>query len=64
MGSVNPVKIEQELMELLPQNEWAGFTHRMIEYGREVCPARKHECADHPLTKIYPRAADIWPSSS
>jgi endonuclease III len=61
--STNPEKIEQDLMILLPKEEWFGITHRLIEYGRNFCPARKHECINHPLTKIYPRAAHHWPFS-
>lgn len=57
----NPVKIEQDLMRLLPKKDWFRFTYLMIDYGRAICPARKHECKDHPLTKIYPKAANIWP---
>jgi endonuclease-3 len=57
----DPVKIERDLMSLLPRSEWFDFTYRMIEYGRRICPARKHGCRDHPLTRIYPPAAEIWP---
>ncbi len=57
----DPEKIEQDLMKLLPKKEWFDFTYRMIEYGRKICPARKHNCTQHPLTKIYPQAASIWP---
>ncbi|MDO8577517.1 MAG: endonuclease III [Candidatus Wildermuthbacteria bacterium] len=57
----DPVKIEQDLMKLLPKEEWFDFTYRLIDYGRGVCPARKHKCEDHELTKIYPKAANIWP---
>jgi len=58
----DPVKIEQDLMKLLPKKDWFFFTYGMIEYGRNVCPARRHEdCKSHPLTKIYPKAAAIWP---
>jgi len=32
-------KIEQDLMKLLPKNEWLDFTNRMIDYGRKYCPA-------------------------
>lgn len=39
----NPEKIEQDLMNLLPKEEWFDFTNRMIDYGRKYCPARcKH----------------------
>lgn len=59
--NVDPVKIEKDLMVILPKKEWFSFTYRLIEYGRKICPARFHDCKDHPLTKIWPRAARIWP---
>lgn len=57
----DPVKIERDLMELVPKKDWFFLTYGLIEYGRHICPSRKHECKDHPLTKIYPSAANIWP---
>jgi len=39
----NPVKIEKDLMEILPKKEWGEFTCRTIEYGRKYCPAKKHD---------------------
>jgi endonuclease-3 len=45
----DPVKIEQDLMKLLPKKDWFFFTYGMIEYGRQICPARKHDCTNHPL---------------
>lgn len=59
----DPVKIEQDLMKLLPKSEWFAFHNNLIFYGREICPARPHECAEHPLTKIYPSAASVWPKA-
>ena len=53
----NPVKIEQDLMELLPKAEWGRFTHRVIHYGRYLAPARKYDTSKDPLIKIYPSAA-------
>lgn len=38
------VKIERDLMELVPQNEWVDFAHRMIHHGRQICVARKPKC--------------------
>ncbi len=61
--SSDPKKIEQDLMKLLPRKDWFDFTYRIIQYGREVCPARMHECDDHSLTKLYPKAARIWPKA-
>ena len=59
----DPVKIEQDLMKLIPKKDWKWVNHQMVLYGRYMCPAHKHNCADHPLTKIYPKAAKIWPLS-
>lgn len=57
----DPVKIEKDLMDLVPKKDWFFLTYGLIEYGRHICKRRKHACKDHPLTKIYPRAAIIWP---
>lgn len=62
--SIDPSRIEQDLMQLLPQEGWFGFSYRLIMYGRQICPARKHECRSHPLTAIYPPAAHRWFSPS
>jgi endonuclease-3 len=63
-GSADPSRIEQDLMVLLPQEEWFGFSYRLIMYGRQICPARQHECRGHPLTALYPPAAHRWFSPS
>lgn len=57
----DPPRIEKDLMKILPQEEWFQFTYRIIEYGRHICPARPHPCENHPLTKIFPKAAKVWP---
>ena len=59
----DPVRIEQDLMEIMPKEEWWGFNHRLVHYGREYCPARKHECGLHPLTQVYKKAIEIWPKA-
>ena len=40
----DPVKIEKDLMELIPRKDWFGYTYRIIEYGRKVCSARHKKC--------------------
>ena len=57
----DPVKIEKDLMKIIPQREWPTFSHRLVLYGREICPSRKHNCTEHPLSKLYPPAAHTWP---
>lgn len=37
-------KVEQELMNVLPQKRWISFSHQMIHHGRQVCEARKPRC--------------------
>lgn len=59
--NTDPNKIEQDLIKLVPKKDWFKFTYLMIEYGRQICTARKHDCKNHLLTKIYPPAANIWP---
>jgi endonuclease-3 len=50
-----PEKIEQDLMELLPQSQWIVFSHRMIQHGRRICTAKKPQCGVCPLEKICPK---------
>lgn len=57
----DPKRIERDLMNIMPPTEWWGFNHRLVEYGRAYCPARKHDCTKHPLTKVYKEANDVWP---
>ncbi len=53
----DPVRIEKDLMQLLPRQEWGTFTHRIIHYGRYLAPARVYDTTLDPLVKIYPPAA-------
>jgi endonuclease-3 len=51
------VKIERDLMEILPKKEWVKFSHRVVFYGRRLAPARTYDTFKDPLVKIYPPAA-------
>ena len=51
-GETDPDKIERDLMDILPKEEWFDFTYRLIDYGRKYCPARPHNHAVCPLSKI------------
>jgi endonuclease-3 len=51
----NAVKIEQDLIKLLPREEWINFSHRLIHHGRRICNARKPRCGECMLLAICPR---------
>ena len=51
----DPVKVERDLMELVPKEEWTMFGHRMIFHGRQVCQSRKPKCAECVLKTICPK---------
>ena len=55
----DPKKIEQDLMALLPSEEWTDFSHRMIWHGRKICTARKPKCGECPLAACCPSAFKI-----
>lgn len=61
--SLDPKKIEQDLMAITPKKDWFILTYLLIDYGRDICPARKHDCADHPVTKVWPKAVLRWVKS-
>ena len=53
----DPVKIERDLMRLVPRPDWARFPHLLIWHGRRICDARRPACQECPL------ALDLCPSS-
>jgi endonuclease III len=50
----DPVKVEQDLMPLFPQDEWAQLAHVLIFHGRRVCFARSPDCPSCTLSDICP----------
>ena len=48
------VKIEQDLMAIIPQNDWTLWSHLLIHHGRAICQARKPKCNECPLLKYCP----------
>ncbi len=47
-----PVKIEQDLIKIVPKSRWILFSHQMIHFGRGICVARKPKCAECPMEKL------------
>lgn len=52
------LKIEHDLMALIPQKEWTRFSHRMIEHGRTICVAKKPKCSECLLNELCPSAQE------
>lgn len=53
-SSKDPIKIEQDLMEIVPKKYWIDFPLMLIQHGRDMCPARPHTCGDCPLGDLCP----------
>lgn len=54
-------KISKDLEVLIPQKDWRYVNNGLVLYGRYICKAHKHDCAEHPLTKLWPPAKNRWP---
>ena len=48
----------------ITKKDWKYVNNGLVLYGRYVCPARVHDCAQHPLTRIWPPAANRWPKAN
>ncbi len=53
------VKIERDLMNVLPRKDWTFAGHALIRHGRRICGARKPNCADCRLAKLCPSAHEV-----
>ncbi len=50
----NPEKIEQDLMKLIPQEDWSLFSHLLVWHGRRRCKARKPDCQNCEVSALCP----------
>jgi len=55
----NAEKIEQDLVQLVPQDQWTMFSHWLIWHGRRRCFARKPDCAGCEIKKLCPSAGKV-----
>jgi endonuclease-3 len=55
-------KVEQELMQILPQDRWIAFSHQLIHHGRQVCDARKPKCDRCNLEQLCHSKDKTWQS--
>jgi len=50
----DPVKIERDLMELLPREKWTWWSHTLIQHGRQICIARRPKCEECVVNRLCP----------
>jgi endonuclease III len=55
----DPVKIEKDLMKIVPHEDWGRFSHWLQDHGRAICTARKPNCAGCFLNDICPSAFKV-----
>lgn len=55
----DPVKIERDLMELVPKRDWLDFNYLLVNHGRAVCRARAPRCPECPLKRLCPSAGKL-----
>jgi endonuclease-3 len=58
-GDKDPVKIEKDLMALIPRDDWTVFAHLLIFHGRLCCYAKKPDCARCPVNDLCPSAFKV-----
>lgn len=66
-GATDPVKVERDLMAIIPPESWIEISHLLIWHGRRVCAARKPLCHDCSLSDLCPSAfmpADYRPQAT
>ena len=57
----DPVKIERDLMTIVPKRDWLDFNYLLVNHGRAICQARKPRCPDCPLKRLCPSATKFFP---
>ena len=53
--NTDAVKIERDLMQILPKKEWIAYSHRIIHHGRQICKARKPRCDACHMKRFCPQ---------
>jgi endonuclease-3 len=57
----DPVKIERDLLAIVPRKDWLDFNFLLVDHGRKTCQARKPKCPECPLRKLCPSARVFFP---
>lgn len=57
----DPVKIERDLLAVVPRRDWLDFNYMLVNHGRQVCQARKPRCPECALRRLCPSAVVLFP---
>lgn len=57
----DPVKIERDLMAIVPKRDWLDFNYLLVNHGRAICQAKKPRCPDCPLKRLCSSATKFFP---
>lgn len=60
--NTEPVKVEQDLLKIIPKDHWIAFSHELILHGRAVCIARKPRCVDCTIEPECDSSDKTWSS--
>lgn len=55
-NKTDALKIERELMTIIPKSDWIDYSHLLIHHGRTICIARRPKCPVCPVNKLCPSA--------
>ena len=61
-ANTTPEKVEQDLIKVIPQDQWIDYSHRIIFHGRQMCVARTPRCADCTLETLCNSSDKTWTS--
>ena len=50
--NTEPAKVERDLVKLIPPEKSSDFCHRTVQFGRDICRARKPKCSECPLNSF------------
>jgi len=57
----DPVKVERDLLALVPKADWLDFNFLLVEHGRAICQAKKPRCPECFLRRLCPSAVKFFP---
>ena len=57
----DPEKIELDLLAIVPRKHWLGFNYMLVNYGREICQARKPKCPECVISHLCPSVRQFYP---